>query len=156
MTRPLDDIAEPHLGIPWKELAVGHTYRTASRTITEADLVQFVGSAGFSESLFLDARIGKPDGSPGRLVPAMQTLSYAEGLVLQTRIIHGTAVALLGLDAVRAKAPVCVGDTITVIVEVTAVKPTSDGVRAVVTTHNTVVDQSERTVLEYDVARMQR
>jgi acyl dehydratase len=156
MSSRLASLAEPNRGIPWRELELGRAYRTSARTITETDLVQFVGLAGFLEALFLDARHGKPDGSPGRAVPAMLTLSYAEGLVLQSRVLHGTGVALLKLGDVEVRAPVCVGDTLTVIVEVAAVKPTSDGVRALVTTRNTVIEQNDRVVLEYAPTRLQR
>ena len=90
MSLRLAELPEPNRGIPWRQLEPGWTYRTSARTITETDLVQFAGAAGFFEPLFLDARHGKPDGTPGRVVPAMLTLSYAEGLVLQTRVLLGT------------------------------------------------------------------
>jgi acyl dehydratase len=111
--------------------------------------------AGYFEPLFLDATHGRPDGSPGRVVPALLTLSYADGLVLQTRTLHGTGIALLGID-VSVKAAVSVGDTIRVRVRIDDVKPTSDDVRAIVTSTNTVLNQRDEAVLVYRPARMQR
>jgi acyl dehydratase len=145
---------EPHRGISWKELMIGWTFRTSARTITETDLTNFVSAAGFSEPLFLDARHGRPDGPPSRPVPAMLTLSYAEGLILQSRVLHGTGVALLTLEF-DVKAPLFAGDTIAVGVEITDVKPTSDGKRALVTTINSVINQHDRLVMDYRPVRLQ-
>lgn len=146
---------EPHPGVSWRELSVGQRYRTGARTITEADLVQFVAYGGYTEPLFLDARHGRPDGSPGRAVPAMLTLSYADGLVLQTRMLHRTGIALLDVS-MEVKAAVVAGDTIEVDVTVDTIRPTSDGTRAVVSTTNVVTNQDGPTVLVYRPTRLQR
>jgi acyl dehydratase len=155
MPSELSNFEEPHRGISWRDLAVGWTFRTSARTITEADLVGFVNAAGLAEPLFLDARHGKPDGSPGRVLPAVLTLSYAEGLVLQSRVLHGTGVALLKIE-IDVRAPLCVGDTITVAVKIADIAPTSDGLRARVATINSVIDQDNRVVMEYRPLRLQR
>jgi acyl dehydratase len=146
---------EPHPGVPWRELSVGASYRTGARTITEADLVQFVAYGGYTEPLFLDARRGRPDGSPGRAVPAMLTLSYADGLVLQTRMLHRTGIALLDVN-MEVKAAVGVGDTIEVEVTIDAIRPTSDDLRAVISSTNVVTNQEGATVLVYRPTRLQR
>ena len=41
-------------GLYWTEMTVGSAYSTASRTVTEVDLMRFV-SMGFTEPLFTDA-----------------------------------------------------------------------------------------------------
>ena len=46
-------------------------------------------------------------------------------------------------------APVYVGDTISVVVEVTEARPSKSGGRGVVTTRNIVVNQRDETVLTY-------
>lgn len=151
----MSDAQEVNIGVPWRQLEVGEAFRTSSRTITEADVVQFVAYAGFSEPLFLDARHGRPDGSPGRVVPALLTLAYADGLVLQSRLLHGTGIAMLDIET-KVLAPVAIGDTINVTVQVDEVRPTSDGVRAVVRTTNSVVNQHDDVVMTYRPTRLLR
>ena len=41
-------------GIYFEDLPVGREFRTISRTITEADITNFVGATGMSEVLFTD------------------------------------------------------------------------------------------------------
>jgi acyl dehydratase len=151
----LADLDEPNHGVAWKDLEVGHRFRTSFRTITEVDLVQFVTATGFFEPLFLDARHGRPDGSPGRAVPGLLTLSFAEGLVMQTRVLHGTGVAALRYQ-VSVTGPVVVGDTIAVAIGVEEISATSDGVRARVETLNRVFNQRGEVVVEYRIMRLQR
>lgn len=149
--------AIPHLvhGRTWEEMTPGFTFRTGSRTITEADLVGFVTLVGMSESLFLDASGAGAAGYAGRLVPGMLTCAYAEGLLIQTGCIHGTGIAFLHAQ-LDVKRPVYVGDTITVVVEVTEQRPTSKGDRGIVTTRNTVYNQRGEEVLEFTPTRLQR
>ena len=94
-------------------------------------------------------------GYAGRLVPGALVFSYAEGLVMQTGVIHGTGMAFLRAD-LSVQAPVFVGDTITVVVEVVAARAASTGARGVVTTRNTVVKRGGGTVLVYEPVRLIR
>ena len=98
-------------------LTPGWAFRTSARTMTETDPATFVSASGFVEPLFLDARHGQVEGSSGRLVPAALTLGLAEGLVVQSRAFHGTALALFSI-ALDIRAPLRTGDTIAVAVEV--------------------------------------
>jgi len=140
-------------GRTWEEMTPGFSFRTSSRTITEADVHAFVQLVGINEPLFLDARVAGEAGYTGRLVPGMMTFSYAEGLVIQTGSIHGTGMAFLHTELDIA-APVYVGDTITVVVEVTEQRPTSSGGRGLVTTRNSVVNQDGVTVMTYSPIRL--
>ena len=150
---PHDDI--PHLvqGRTWEEMPVGFRFRTAARTITETDLVNFVTLVGINEPLFLDERFGPEHGYAGRLVPGTLTFSYSEGLVIQTGSLHGTGLAFLHTD-LDIKGPVYVGDTISVVVEVTGQRAASSGNRGLVTTLNTVQNQRGETVMTYSPVRL--
>jgi acyl dehydratase len=136
-------------------MPVGFRFRTSSRTITEADVSLFVGLAGLTEPLFLDARVAAENGYQGRLVPGMMTFAFAEGLVIQTGCIHETGVAFLHME-LDIKAPVYVGDTIGVVVEVIEQRPTSKGDRGLITTRNEVVNQRDEVVLVYSPVRLTR
>lgn len=142
-------------GQTFEEMAVGGRFRTASRTITETDLISFVTLTGMNEPLFYDEEGSREAGYAGRLVPGALVFSYAEGLVMQTGAIHGTGMAFLRAD-VDVKAPVFTGDTITVVVEVTESRAASSGQRGVVTTRNTVVKRGGGTVLVYEPVRLIR
>jgi acyl dehydratase len=144
-------------GLPWEDMVVGDVLRTGARTITETDLVSFVTSAGFLEPLFLDAREATAGDGPytGRLVPGALTFVFAEGLVIQTGVIRGTGLAFLGAE-MQVVAPVYVGDTIDVEVEVTVARPSRTPGRGVVTTHNRVRNQRGEEVLVYSPTRLIR
>lgn len=137
-------------GFHWQELAVGQRFLTFRRTVTEADLIGFIGVTGMQEPLFVDATL---EGALGpRPVPAALTHALIEGIVL-AGMAHGTGLALLETH-IRAKAPVRVGDTIGAEVVVSGIRPTSTGNRAVVTSAITVDNQRGETVMEYTVTRL--
>jgi acyl dehydratase len=146
-------LIEPTAGTPWEDAVVGTMFRTSARTVTEHDLMAFVTTCGLFEPLFLNAN--DPGNDPRRLVPGLLTLSLAEGLVFQSRVLHRVGVALLSLD-VSMRAPVRVGDTLDVVVHVTGVDPTSTNHRARVTTENWVYEQGGAVVLVYRVTRLVR
>ena len=64
-----------------------------------------------------------------------------------------TGLALLEMEKKVLK-PAFVGDTVHLEVEVLAIKPTSKGNRAVVTTRNDIVNQRGETVITYKAVRM--
>jgi acyl dehydratase len=140
-------------GRAWQEMPVGFQFRTDGRTITETDLISFVTLAGVNEPLFFDERVGAASGYAARLIPGMLTFCYAEGLVIQTGSIHGTGLAFLHTE-LDIRAPVYVGDTITVAVEVTESRAASRGNRGLVTTRNTVYKQDATVVMVYTPVRL--
>jgi acyl dehydratase len=137
-------------GYYWQDLPVGSKFRTFRRTVTEADLVNFISVTGMLEAIFLDAENGGAMG--GRAVPAALTYSFIEGFILQT-MIQGTGMALLEV-ATKVLAAVRVGDTIWATVEVTGSRPTSKGGRAVVTSDVQVFNQRGEMVMQYVVKRL--
>ena len=53
----------------FEDFAVGHKTITRSRTITEADIVNFIGVTGMVETLFTDLSFTDHPGVKGRVVP---------------------------------------------------------------------------------------
>jgi acyl dehydratase len=80
----------------------------------------------------------------------------AEGLTVQTGIIHGTGMAFLGLDRMRLIGPVKVGDTIQVEIEVLATKGVPARGGGIVSYRQQVRNQRGEAVMEYDVNRLVR
>lgn len=145
---------EPLLrGQTFEEMVPGARFRTASRTVTESDLISFVTLAGLNEPLFLDASGSADAGYSGRLVPGTLTFAYSEGLVMQTGAIHGTGMAFMRAD-VDVKGPVYVGDTLTVVVEVLESRAARTGSRGVVTTRNSVVKHDGTVAMVYQPVRL--
>jgi 3-hydroxybutyryl-CoA dehydratase len=138
-------------GLHWQDLVIGQRFKTFRRTVTEADLVGFIGVTGMVEVMFIDAA-PLHGGIAGRPVPAALTYTLIEGFILQT-MIQGTGLAMLELTQ-KIHAPVRVGDTIHALIEVTAVRPTSTGGRAIVDSNIQVFNQRDENVMTYTAKRM--
>ncbi|MDF1486104.1 MaoC family dehydratase N-terminal domain-containing protein [Ramlibacter sp. H39-3-26] len=150
---PALDSTLPQLGrgFVWQDLAVGQRLRTFRRTVTETDLVNFIGVTGMLEAIFIEE--GYAGGAiTGRPVPAALTYSLIEGFLLQT-MIQGTGLAMLELSQ-KIHGPVRVGDSIEAMVEVTGIRPTSQGGRAVVTSRIDVFNQRAEAVMTYVATRL--
>jgi 3-hydroxybutyryl-CoA dehydratase len=138
-------------GFVWQDLQVGQRMRTFRRTVTETDLVNFIGVTGMLEAIFIED--GYEGGAmAGRPVPGALTYALIEGFILQT-MIQGTGLAMLELHQ-KILAPVLVGDSIEAQVEVTAIKPTSKSGRAVVTSRIDVFNQRGVLVMTYTATRL--
>lgn len=134
----------------WQELRVGDKFRTHRRTVTEADLVNFIGATGMLELIFTDAEHGGAMG--GRPVPAALTYSFIEGLQMQS-LIQGTGLALLEVQ-MKVESAVRVGDAIWAVIGVADVRPTSKGGRGVVTYSVEIFNQHVVRVMSYTVKRL--
>ena len=131
-------------------------FRTRARTITETDLVNFIGLSGMFESLFVDQEyIAGQEIYEGRLIPGALTYAISEGLVIQEGILHERGLAFLGLE-LRAEKPVYVGDTIHVEVGTDETRPTRRPDRGIVITSHSVVNQNGDPVMRLRVTRLVR
>ena len=142
------------IGLYWDNLEVGEQFKTLKRTVTEADIVNFIGVTGMVETLFTDVTFGDHGGGPmdGRVAPAALVYTMTEGLLVQSTM-QTTGLALLEVEK-KVLAPVFAGDTIYAEVEVMAVRATSKGNRGIVTTMNNVMNQKGDKVIEYRAVRM--
>ncbi len=141
------------IGFYWNDLAVGDRFRTLNRTITEPDIVNFIGVTGMVETMFTDLSFAAHGGViQGRVVPAACTYAMIEGLLCQATM-QTTGLALLEVEKKVLK-PVFAGDTVHAEVEIFAVRPTSAGNRGIVTTVNDVINQDGVKVITYRAVRM--
>ena len=139
-------------GLTWEDYTVGERYKTLGRTITEADIINFIGVTGMNEVLFTDHTFTIGVAAAGRAAPAALTYSLIEGIICQY-LIQGTGLAMLELQK-RILAPVVVGDTVYAEIEVLSVRKTSKGNRGIVKTRNDIVNQRGDVVITYDATRM--
>jgi acyl dehydratase len=141
------------IGLYWNDLAVGDQFKTLNRTITESDIVNFIGVTGMVETLFTDLSFAGEHGViKGRVVPAACVYTIIEGLLCQATM-QTTGLALLEVEK-KVISPVFAGDTVHAEVEVTAVRATSKGNRGIVTTQNKVITQAGTLAITYRAVRM--
>ncbi len=146
-----------HKGIAFEGFHAGDRFATGRRTITEHDILQFVGLVGLTEPLFLDMEYIRNESLYGeRIAPGSLTFGMAEGLTVQTGIIHGTGLAFVGIDRMKLFGPVKVNDTIQVDIEVLDTKPVPARGGGIVRYRHWVKNQRGETVMEYDVVRLIR
>ena len=141
-------------GLTYEEHAVGATYQTLGRTVSEADICAFVNLCGFNEPLFMDMEyVAKESVFGRRAAPGAMTFALSEGLVMQTGLIHGTGMAWLGGD-IKVTAPVLAGDTIRVEVGIADKRETKKPDRGIVTYKHRVLNQRGEVVMEMTLQRM--
>jgi acyl dehydratase len=142
------------LGLHFEDLPVGRTFRTIGRTVTEPDIVNFIGCTGMLEVLFTDLEYLQHESDiKGRLAPAALVYSFAEGLLIPATMQH-TGLAFLGME-LKVENPVFAGDTLHVEVEVIEARLSrSRPGRGLVRTRNRVVKQDGTVALAYTPLRM--
>lgn len=149
-----DDYELLGTGLTFERLPVGRKFKTVRRTITEADLVNFINATGLTEVLFTDVEFLRTESDiKQRVVPAALVYSFAEGLLVHATMQH-TGLAFLNME-LEVAAPTFVGDTIHVECEVTESRRSqSRPERGLVRTRNRVVRQDGTTVITYTPLRM--
>jgi acyl dehydratase len=142
------------VGFYFEDLPVGRRFRTIGRTITEADVVNYISCTGLLEVMFTDAEYQRNEAEiKGRIAPGMLAYSFAEGLLIQSTMQH-TALAFLEMEF-RIHKPVFVGDTIHVEAEVVEARLSkSRPGRGIVRFRNVIVNQRGETVQTYTPVRM--
>jgi 3-hydroxybutyryl-CoA dehydratase len=97
--------------LPFDELAVGESFTTRGRTITEADVVGFAALTGDWHPQHSDAAWAAGSAFGGRIAHGMLLVSFAVGLV---PLDPDRVVALRRISDVVFKRPVRLGETIRV------------------------------------------
>lgn len=108
----------------WDALVEGDRVVSAGMTITDAHLVNWAGLTGDLVSLHLDETYAQQTQFGQRIAHGPLTLSLGLGLMTQTGYFSNV-MAWLGLDEVRALAPVFIGDTIHVEAVVSTARESS-------------------------------
>ncbi|WP_205736863.1 MaoC/PaaZ C-terminal domain-containing protein, partial [Acidovorax cavernicola] len=118
----------------WEDLPVGFRYQTASRTITEADIVSFAALTGDMNRAHVDDEAARTGPFGRRIAHGLLVVSYMAGLNTRTivnQLLEPSMLALLGTEC-RFLKPTFAGDTIGVEIEVIEARPTSRRDRGIV------------------------
>lgn len=151
--QPTEAVEPPPVAPYWEDLAVGRRVRGPGITMTDAHLVGWAGLTGDWVSLHLDEEHAATTEFGTRIAHGPLTLSLSLGLMTQTRMFENI-VAWLGLDEVRALAPVRIGDTIRPEATLLTTKSTRRADRGVWTFGYRTVDQHDRDVMTFRTSLM--
>lgn len=131
------------------EFQTGEVFYTASRTITEADVVMFAGLTGDYTEIHTSKTMAAGTQFGQRIAHGMLVLSYAHGLFMATKLTTPTGIAFASIDQWRFKRPVFLGDTIQVKITVAELIPSrSKPDRGIVKFLFQVLNQQEEVVQE--------
>jgi acyl dehydratase len=131
----------------FEDWEIGKVFESASRTITEADIIFFAGLSGDYNPLHTDEEFAKKSIFGTRVAHGFLVLSISSGLVNQTRMFEGVVEAFLGMREFRITKGVLPGDTIKTRCEVIEKKVTKQG-KGIVTFKMDVLNQRNETCSE--------
>ena len=103
----------------FEEYAIGDTWTSHGRTITEADIVNFAGVSGDFHPSSMDERFARTTAFKRRLAHGALTFSATMGLAWQVKM--NTKNFTYGIDRLRFIRPVFAGDSIYVVGTVTEI-----------------------------------
>lgn len=133
---------------------VGDVYTTAAITVTEAHVVQWAGLTMDFYPLHMDKEYAAKTQFGERLVHGPLIFALAVGLVGSAGFAGDAAVAWLGANNMKMLAPVKIGDTVTVVVNVIDKQPTKKPDKGVQTWRYTVKNQRDENVMVFDYTMM--
>ena len=129
------------------DYVIGGTSKTRTRTITEADIVNFAGVSGDFVELHVSEEYAKNGPFGRRIAHGFLTLSIASGLMVQADPHQEVIIAFYGIDKLRFLQPVFIGDTITVTKKVVELQKKGD--RGVVAFETTILNQRSEAVIVF-------
>jgi len=134
-------------GLTFDQFEVGQVFETMSRTIAEADVVNFAGLSGDYNPLHTDAAFmaGSPFGE--RIAHGMLCASVGTGLANQLGIFEGTTIAVLQIT-LRFTGAVRFGDTVRLKMTCEALKESSKGGKGTATFKSELFNQRDEQVLD--------
>jgi acyl dehydratase len=150
----MEEIETVGLGIHWEDLPVGRRFKTVGRTVTEADVVNFVSVTGMLEVLFTNTEFLKETSAiKGRVAPGALVFTFIEGLLTQATM-QGVGFAFLSME-LDIKGPTFVGDTVHAECEVIECRASNGrpGL-GLVRTRNRVFKQDGSEVMVYTPLRL--
>lgn len=129
------------------DLVEGAVYTTPARTIGESDINAFAGLSGDYNEVHTNEEFAKKTPWGTRIAHGLLTIAIGSGLQARLGIWDGTVLAALEQNW-RFPAPVLIGDTIHVRLEIRGLKATSKPDRGIVDRHIEIVNQKGQVVAE--------
>ena len=133
---------------------VGDIYTTAAITVTETHVVNWAGLTMDFYPIHMDKEYAARTQFGERLVHGPLIFALAVGLVGSAGFAGDAVIAWLGVDSMKMLAPVKIGDTVRVIVEVKEKTKTRDPAKGIQIWQYTVKNQRDETVMVLDYKMM--
>jgi acyl dehydratase len=124
----------------YEDFQTGQTFVTKSRTVTEADIVNFAALSWDTNPLHTDREFAAKTIFGERIAHGMLGLVIHSGLSQMLGIMEGTLVAFLGMTWSFHK-PIRIGDTVHVVQRVKEMRKTAKEDRGVITFEKELVNQ---------------
>lgn len=105
-----------------EDFTAGRRFESPPLTLAEAEVVEFARRYD-PQPFHLDAEAARQSPYGGLIASGLHTLTLTFGLFLQTGALAAASLGSPGLDEVRWLVPVRPGDTLRVVVEVLAARP---------------------------------
>ena len=132
----------------FEDLDIGDEFYTVSRTVTEADIVNFCGVSGDFNQLHTDIEFAAKTAFGQRIAHGMCGLASASGCINRSGLIEGTTVAFRGIKEWSFKNPIFINDTIYVKIKVKDNQERKKPDRGLISFWLSVINQREEVVME--------
>lgn len=135
----------------FEDYAVGETFVSPGRTITETDIIMFSAFTCDWNPLHTDAEFAKTTPFGGRIAHGMLTLCVGSALLFRLgmyTVLPRSFIAFYGMDSVRFVGPVRIGDTIHCESEVVQLDAKDDK-SGVIFAKNSIKNQKGEEVVVY-------
>ena len=109
-------------GLFFEDFEPGQTGTSATRTITEHDIVAFAGLSGDFNLIHVDAEFAKTTPFGKRIAHGLLGLAIATGLAVQTGVLGANVIAFREVGEWKFIKPIFIGDTIHVNMEIVETK----------------------------------
>ena len=109
-------------GMYFEDFEVGRKIITVGRTVAESDIFNFAGFSGDYNQMHTDAEFAKDTPFGQRVAHGLLGLSIASGLAMRTGMLEGTVIAFREINNWKFIAPIFIGDTIHVEMDVAETK----------------------------------
>ena len=136
------------LSLYFEDFSVDSVSVSRTRTVTEADIVNFAGLSGDFIELHMSETYSASGPFGRRIAHGALVFSMSTGLTIQLGHFTDTVIAFYGIDKLRFTRPVFIGDTIHIAKKVVSKQPKGGG-RGLITFETTVLNQHGETVVVY-------
>lgn len=134
-------------GLYFDDFEEGRQFFSASRTVTEADVMNFAGLSGDFNPLHTDETFAAATPIKTRIAHGMLSMAIATGLANQMGIFEGTTLALMQ-QTIAYKGMVRFGDTIRLVMTVKERKESKNPKRGVITFQVDVMNHKDEPVVD--------
>ena len=139
------------MSLYYEDIEVGATYESPGRTITEADIVAFAALSSDWNRIHTDAEYAKTTPFGQRIAHGVLGIAIATGLIVRLGLFADTTIVIPGMDW-TFRAPVFIGDTLRVRMQIVSKRLTSRRDRGVLERRFELINQRGEVVQEGTIA----